>query len=186
MQHILCNLELYLSYKIEIVCVCVFACSLRTDVHRFATNLACLFLEIRKRFWKGQSSGKSVLSSNPAEGGSCSSEIKHGRRTARRTKLFFSKRKLQKRRSEPRKPVLRSNPGEDVFCSSENMHDRRMAQRTKLFRKEISGRVTSLKTVLVSSLGEEVGFRDNNSFFCDFQRYVSNDQAYDNLSGNKD
>jgi hypothetical protein len=50
---------------------------------------------------------------------------------------------------------------------------------------EVTGtKVTNPETVLGSSLGEGVGFRDN--FFYDIQLYVSNDQAYDNLSGNKD
>jgi hypothetical protein len=53
------------------------------------------------------------------------------------------------------------------------------------FGEEITGtKVTNSKTVLGSSLGEDVGFGDN--FFCDIQRYVSNDHAYGKLSGNKD
>jgi hypothetical protein len=38
--------------------------------------------------------GKSVLSSSPGEGGFCSSETKHDRRTAPRPKLFVSVRRL--------------------------------------------------------------------------------------------
>jgi hypothetical protein len=45
-------------------------------------------------------------------------------------------------------------------------------------------KVTNLKTVLGSCPGEDVGFRDN--FTYDIQRYISNDQAYGKLSGNKD
>jgi hypothetical protein len=53
------------------------------------------------------------------------------------------------------------------------------------FGEEITGtKVTNPKTVLGSSPGEDVGFRDNFSY--DIQRYVSNDQAYGKLSGNKD
>jgi hypothetical protein len=45
------------------------------------------------------------------------------------------------------------------------------------FGKEITGtKVTNSKTVLDSSLGEDVGFRNNNNFYV-IQRYVSNDQA---------
>jgi hypothetical protein len=39
--------------------------------------------------------------------------------------------------------------------------------------------------VLGSSPSEDVEFRNNN-FSYDIQRYASNDQAYDKLSGNKD
>jgi hypothetical protein len=39
--------------------------------------------------------------------------------------------------------------------------------------------------VLSSSPSEDVGFKKNN-FSGDIQRYVSNDQAYDKLSVNKD
>jgi hypothetical protein len=49
--------------------------------------------------------------------------------------------------------------------------------------------VTNPKSVLGSSFGEEVGFRDNDNFFYDIQLYVSNvanDQAYCKLSGNDD
>jgi hypothetical protein len=50
---------------------------------------------------------------------------------------------------------------------------------TVCFGEKITGtKVTNPKTVLGSSLGEDVGFRDNNNLFYDIQRYVSNDQAY--------
>jgi hypothetical protein len=50
------------------------------------------------------------------------------------------------------------------------------------FGQDITGtKVTNSKSVLGSSFGED-GFRDNNFSFI----YVSNDQAYDKLSGNKD
>jgi hypothetical protein len=49
---------------------------------------------------------ESVLSSIP-------SETKHDRRMAPRTKLFLSKRRLQKQRPEPRKNVLGSSLGEE-------------------------------------------------------------------------
>jgi hypothetical protein len=70
--------------------LCLFVCSLIAGegINRFAPNLACLFLETRKRTQEGQNSEKSVLSSIPFEGGSCSSETKHDRRTAPRSKLF--------------------------------------------------------------------------------------------------
>jgi hypothetical protein len=55
------------------------------------------------------------------------------------------------------------------------------------FGEEITGtQVTNPKTVLGSNLGEDVVFMDNNVFFYDIQRYVSNDHAYGKLSSNKD
>jgi hypothetical protein len=54
-----------------------------------------------------------------------------------------------------------------------------------LFRRGYSGtKTTNPKYALLSSPGEDVGFRDN--FFYDIQPYVSNDQANGNLSGKKD
>jgi hypothetical protein len=41
-----------------------------------------------------------VVSSSPSEGGSCSSETNHDRRTARGRKSFVSKSRLQKQRPE--------------------------------------------------------------------------------------
>jgi hypothetical protein len=46
-------------------------------------------------------------------------------------------------------------------------------------------KVTNAKTVLDSSPGEDVEFRNNN-FSSDIQRYLSNNQAYDKLSGDED
>jgi hypothetical protein len=85
------------------------------------------------------------------------------------------------------KSVLVWKPGEGGFCILETKHDRRTSPRPKLFvltRRLQKQRPQPRKTVLVSSLGED-GFRDN-FFFCYIQRYVSNDQAYDKLFGNKD
>jgi hypothetical protein len=92
----------------------------------------CLFAYSSRTDKPGQNSGKSVQSSIPGEYGSCSSEIKHNRKTAPRQKLFISKRRLRKQISEPPKTVLGSIPGEDVLCSSETKHDR-TAKRIKLF-----------------------------------------------------
>jgi hypothetical protein len=61
----------------------------------------------------------------------------------------------------------------------------RRQDKSYYFEEEITGtEVTNPKTVLGSSLGGDVGFTDN--FFRDIQRCVSNDQAHDKLSGNKD
>lgn len=54
------------------------------------------------------------------------------------------------------------------------------------FDKEIKGtKVTNPKPALNKSLGEDVGFRDDN-FVYGIQQFIPNDQDYDNLSGNKD
>jgi hypothetical protein len=106
-------------------------------------------------------------SSSPCEGRSCCSETKHDRRTAPRTKLFVSKRSLQRQGRETRKTVLLSSPDEDNFCRSESKHDKRAAQRTKLFvsASRLQGLVSKTrKTVLGWSLGEDFGFGDIISF----------------------
>jgi hypothetical protein len=134
---------------------CMFAYSPRTD-NRFEPNLACLFPETRKRFYKGQNS-ESVLGSKPGEGGFCILETKHDRITSPRPKFFVSTRILQESWPQPRETVMGLSPGEDGFCSSETKHDRRTAQRTKLFvsaRILQEKRVTNPKTVLGSSPGE--------------------------------
>jgi hypothetical protein len=54
-----------------------------------------------------------------------------------------------------------------------------------LFGEEITGtKATNTISVLGSSPGEDVGFRDHFSY--DIQQYVSNDQAYGKFSSNKD
>jgi hypothetical protein len=94
---------LYVGYIKLKLCVCVCSLIAREWTYWFAPNLACLFLETRKRFCKGQNSRKSVLSLIPGEGGSCSSKTKHDRRTAPRPKWFFSKRRFEELRPRPRK-----------------------------------------------------------------------------------
>jgi hypothetical protein len=97
--------------------------------------------------------------------------------------LFVSARKLREQWSQHRKPVLGSSPDKDGFCSSETKHDiiTGLRQKSVCFEEEITGtEVTKPKTVLVSGIGVDSDFRDNN-FFYDIQRYVSNTQAYDKL-----
>jgi hypothetical protein len=61
--------------------------SLHQIWHSYSLRLGVDFRKVR--------TPESVLSSNPGECGSCSSETKHNRRTASRPKLFVSKRRLQ-------------------------------------------------------------------------------------------
>jgi hypothetical protein len=77
--------------------------------------------------------------------------------------LFVSKRTLQEQRSQPQKSVLGLSPGEDGFCSSAT---KKKGAKNKIlcFGEEITEtKVTNLKTVLGSSLGEDIGFKDNNN-----------------------
>jgi hypothetical protein len=60
--------------------ICVCSLIARERIKQFAPNLACLCLETRKMFQKGQNS-ESVLSSSLCEGGFCSSVTKHDRRS---------------------------------------------------------------------------------------------------------
>jgi hypothetical protein len=121
---------------------------------------------------------ESVLGSKPHEGGFCTSETKHDRRTSPRPKLLVSTNRLQEQRLQHRETVLGSSPDEGVFCSSE---EQRSIQNCFC---EITGTwVTNPITVLGSSLGEDFS---NNIFPMIFQWYVSNDQAYGKISGDKD
>jgi hypothetical protein len=72
-----------------------------------------------KEIYKCQKSEKCVLSSNPIENVSCSSEAKHDRKTAPRPKLFASAMRLQEQGLQPRNTVLGSSPGEDIFRTME-------------------------------------------------------------------
>jgi hypothetical protein len=109
-----------------------FAYSSGTD-KPIGTKLGILILWDQEEILERSKLRKSVQSSSPSEGGSCSSETKHNRRTAPRPKLFASTRKLQEQRPQLRKPVLCSNHGEDGFCSSETKHDIRRVPRPELF-----------------------------------------------------
>jgi hypothetical protein len=67
------------------------------------------------------------------------------------------------------------------------MIEERLEEQNCLFRRgDYRNYGYKSNTVLSSSLGEDVGFGDNKTFFYDIHRYVSNDQAYGKLSGNKD
>jgi hypothetical protein len=112
--------------------MCLFSCISRTD-KPICTKLGMLISWDQKEIVGSSKLRKSVLSSIPAEGVSCSSENKHNRRMAPRQKSIFSKGGSQKQRPEPRKIVLGLISSEDGFCSSDTKHDRRTAPRPKLF-----------------------------------------------------
>jgi hypothetical protein len=163
-------------------------CILETMHDRKTSPRPKLFVSTRRLKKQRPQPRKTVLGSSPGEGDFCSSETKHERRTAQRTKLFVSARRLREQRPQPRKSVLGSSPGEGDFCSSETKHDRTTAQRTKLFvsarrLQELRSQTRKLSWVRVSVKILGLGII---IIFCDIQRYVSNDQAYDKLSGNKD
>jgi hypothetical protein len=77
-------------------------------MNEFTPNLTRLCLETRKIFQKGENS-EGVLISSPGEGGFCSLETKHARRTTPTLKLFDSTR-LQDKGHNPQKfyPVFES------------------------------------------------------------------------------
>jgi hypothetical protein len=83
-------------------CVCIFTYSSWTE-KPICTKIGILIPWATEEIFERSKLRKNVLSSNPSEGGSCSSETKHDRRTASRPKLFVSKRRLQKQRPQPRK-----------------------------------------------------------------------------------
>jgi hypothetical protein len=170
------------------VCVCVFAYSSRTE-KPICTKLGILIPWDQEEILEGSKLRKIVLSSSPGEDGSCSSETKHNRRTASRSKLFVSKKRLQQQRSHPRIIVLGSSPGEDYFYSSETKHDRRTAERTKLFAsagrlQELRRQTENLSWVRISVKRLCLGIIIILSY--DIKRYASNDEACDKLSGKED
>jgi hypothetical protein len=69
---------------------------------------------------------------SPTKGATCTLETKHDRRTAPRTKLFFSAKRLQEQRQQPQITVFLTSPGEDDFFSSEIRHDTRIGPIPKL------------------------------------------------------
>jgi hypothetical protein len=113
--------------------MCRLAYTSRTDI-LICTNLGMLIPPDQEENIGGSRLRKSILSSIPGMGGSCSSETKHDRRTAPRAKSFVSKRRLQKQRSKPQKTVLSLIPDKDGFCCSETKHDRRTAPCPNLFK----------------------------------------------------
>jgi hypothetical protein len=80
-------------FSLWVWCVYLYICSLiaRERIYRFASNLAYLLLQTTNM--AGSILRKPSLNSILGEGVSCSSETKHDRRTAPRTKLFVSKRR---------------------------------------------------------------------------------------------
>jgi hypothetical protein len=132
--------------------MCLFAYSSRTDTP-ICTKLGKLIPWDQKENTGAPKVRKSVLSSIPGEGVSCSSETKHDRRMVPEPKLFFQNQKLK-----PRKIVLGSIPSEDCFCSSDTKHDKKSAKiRVVCFEEEIIETYgTKPKTVLGSSPDEEV------------------------------
>jgi hypothetical protein len=63
--------------------------------------VACLFLETRNRFQKGQNSGKRVWSSSPGEGDPCSSGTKNDTKAAPRPKFLLLQEDYSNKDYEP-------------------------------------------------------------------------------------
>jgi hypothetical protein len=88
------------------------------------------------------------------EGVSCSSETKHDRRTAPRSKLFVSKRRLQKQRPIRRQTVLGSIPARMVSVARKlsTVEERRQDQSFFVLARRLQEeRPTTGKTALSSS-----------------------------------
>jgi hypothetical protein len=101
------NFLSYLIYKVGIVCslrlfVRLFAYSSKMDIP-ICTKLGMLIPWDQEENIGESKLRKSVLSSIPGEGGSCSSETKHDKRAAPRPKFFISNRRLYKKGHNPEK-----------------------------------------------------------------------------------
>jgi hypothetical protein len=78
--------------------------------------------------------------------------------------------------------------GKDGFYSSVNKQVRETEPKTKIVRfggEDTTAKVINMKSVLGSSPGEDVVFRNNNFFFLWYSK-IPNDQICDKLLGNKD
>jgi hypothetical protein len=120
--------------------------------------LARLFLEIRKRFTKGQNSGKVSWILVPVRAVPVARKTKHNLITASKPEVFFQERDFRNRNQNSEEPVLSTSPGQDVFCILDTEHDRTILSGECV----AESKVTELKTVLGSSVDEDI-FRDNNS-----------------------
>jgi hypothetical protein len=83
--------------------------------------------------------------------------------------------------------LLSSSPSEGGFCSSETKHSRTRVVGTKLFVWAVRLQERMLQTRKMSWVRvpeKMLGLGIICS--CDIQRYVSNDQAYDKVSGSED
>jgi hypothetical protein len=123
------NGSLIHRHKIEIEWMCSLIClgtkNISSNLHLYSSRPGRYFINVK--------TPKTFLSSSLGEGGLCSSKSKHDRRLAPRQKLFISKKRLQKQRSQPLNAVLGSCLGYGSSYNSKTTHDKRTASRPKLF-----------------------------------------------------
>jgi hypothetical protein len=114
----LCWYTLYCIWSLNCGCIrlfiCLFACSARTD-RPICTKLGMLIPWDQEDILEESKLLKSVLSSSPGEGSSCSLESKHDRITAPKQTLFVLAGMLQEQRPQSQKTILVSSLGEDGF-----------------------------------------------------------------------
>jgi hypothetical protein len=114
------------TWNLNCICVCVFVCmfmcmfaySSRMDAP-ICTKLGMLMPWDQEQILERSKLRNIVLSSSQGNGGSCSSEHKHDRRTTPRPNMSVSTRRLQEQRPQSRKTVLDSSSDEDIFCTLE-------------------------------------------------------------------
>jgi hypothetical protein len=130
------KLKLYIC-----ACICMHACVyVRTLIawkliHHFAPNLACLFLETRKRFSCGQKSENVSLVRLPVRVVSVARELSMIQER-RQDKNCLLRRDYRNEGHNPEKSALGSSPGEDSICSSKTERDKWTAPRpTFLFQR---------------------------------------------------
>jgi hypothetical protein len=149
----------YLKLKLR-VCLCVYSLIAWERIHRFAPNLAWLFLETKKRFWEGQNSEKLSWVPVPVRAVPVARKLSTiEERRQDQSCLFRSGNYKNKGHNPENCPGFESRW--ECFCSLETKHDRRMAPRQKnvCFGEEITGtKVTNPKFVLVKVLGLGICF----------------------------
>jgi hypothetical protein len=134
--------------------VCFFTYGSRTD-KPICTKLGMLIPWDKEEDKGGSKLRESVLCSTPEEGGSCSSDTKHDRRTASRPKFYRNEGQKPKKLSWVRLPIKM------VFVARKLSTTELRKEQNCLFRRDYTNLVTNPKTVLGSSLGENFGNMDN-------------------------
>jgi hypothetical protein len=93
--------------------VCVFSLMARERMNWFPPNLACLFLETRKRFYSGKNLEKSWIRV-PVRTISVVRKVSTTEEGPQGQSCVFRKRSLQKQRLQPQKCVLGPSSGEHI------------------------------------------------------------------------
>jgi hypothetical protein len=115
------------------VCMFIYVCTLiaRERINRFASNLACVFRDTRKRTQHSQNSGQVFWVRVLVRAVPVARKLSRAEER-RQTKVVCFEEQITERRQH-RKTVLGSSTEEGSSCSSETKHDRRTAPRQNLF-----------------------------------------------------